>query len=195
MPRSSIAVDESLADALSDEARKENKTLYALANESLESVLKVCREDGTPREVYHSWRFSRMLKDMDSVPLPGDLVEKTIKKLYQTDNEWLMKTWFEEGQRIGSYLHMFAPTVGDLSKVVQEFLQAGLLPVKRLEIREVEKNELRVRAVGVGLSEESTKCAEQLISGVVSTYSLNVTRREISEGIIELKLKSSSRES
>src|SRR5205814_718285 len=97
-------------------------------NQVLGEVLKVLREGG---EIYSSWRFLRILKDLDSIPIPGDLLEKMIKKLYE-NKEWILNAWLEEGARLGKYLKLFAPTVNDL---VAEVRTLGyLLPLKRLQI-------------------------------------------------------------
>src|SRR5712691_10848831 len=103
MARTNIAVDDTVANALSTEAKSENKTLYSLANEALGEVLKVLGESGEASEIYPSWRFLRVLKDLDSIPIAGDLLEKMIKKLYE-DKEWILNAWFEEGARLGKYL-------------------------------------------------------------------------------------------
>src|SRR5580704_6011779 len=103
MARTNISIDEEVAASLSDEATRENKTMYAFSNESLRVILNICRSGGRPEDVYTSWMFTRILKDLDTVPTPGDLVEKLLRKLYEVDKEWLLHTWFEEGQRIGTY--------------------------------------------------------------------------------------------
>jgi hypothetical protein len=91
MARTNIAVDEETAESLADEATKENKSLYALTNEALSAVLRICKYGGAPREVFPSWRWSRMLKDTDAIPLPGGFMEKLMKKVFVTDREWLLK--------------------------------------------------------------------------------------------------------
>jgi hypothetical protein len=196
-------VDDAIASSMSDEASKENKTLYAFANESLREVLNVCKEGGSPNEIFSSWRFTRILRDVESIPIPGDLVEKCIKRLYEVDKDWILKLWYEEGLKLGSYLRMYFPKLEDLAHEAEEF--RDLLPVRRVEVQEseafVEEEEERgenaragrklksivIRAVGAGLSIESTKCSEQLIRGMVSAYSLSIVSSNISEGIIELK--------
>ncbi len=189
MARTNISVDEGISKALSDEATRENKSQYGLANEILESALKICGEGGNPREIYPSWRFLHLSKEIDSVPLPGSLVEKMVKKLCAFDREWLFQAWFDEGSRVGAYLKMFSTKIDELSGVIGEF--QSFLPVKRIEFEKVEgetgKSEFFVRAVGAGLSTESTTCAERFISGIISSYSLRVTSSKISEGIIEVR--------
>ena len=190
MARTNISIDQEIAASLSDEATKENKTMYALSNESLKAVLSVCRNGGRPEDVYTSWMFTRILKDLDTVPTPGDLVEKLLVKLYEVDQPWLLRTWFEEGQRIGTYLKLSSPQMQDLSAEARDLSKLGLLPVKRLEIENAGEDELTLRVVGAGLSEESTSCADQFFKGIVSAYSLHVVSSKMAEGIIELRVSS-----
>ncbi len=195
MPRTNISIADEVADELSAEAMRRNKTLYAFANESLMEVLKVCKLSGEPREVFTSWKMGRMLKDVDAVPLPGDLVEKVIKKLFESDKDWLLRTWFAEGGRIGSYLRMGYRELPDLAQAAVEF--QGLLPLRRLEFRNAEgeesKGRLIVRALGAGQSAESTVCAEQFIRGVVESYAWTVKNSRTAEGIIELEVSKERR--
>jgi len=188
MPRSNIAVDEEVADSLSDEATRENKSLYALTNEALSAILKVCKYGGTPREVYPSWRFSRILKDTDAIPLPGDLMEKLTLKVFAADREWILNEWFEEGKRIGSYLRMYAEDFKELVSRVDEL--QGFLPVKRVEFERKEEGDrpaITVRVIGAGLSLESTTCAEHFLRGILSAYPYRIASSNVSEGMIELR--------
>ena len=187
MARTNLAVDEETADSLADEATKENKSLYALTNEALIAVLRICNFGGTPREVYPSWRWSRILKDTDAIPLHGDLMEKLMKKVYETDKDWLMKEWFDEGKRVGYYLHMYAQDFDQLIPRVDEL--QGFLPVKRVEIeRKGDEGGKRIliRVIGAGFSRESTSCTEQFLLGILSAYPFKVSSSRVSEGMIEV---------
>ena len=190
VPRTNISVSDEVADSLSAEAMRRNKTLYAFANESLEAVISVCKLSGEPSEVAPAWKMGRMLKDLDAVPLPGDLVEKLLKKLFADDKDWLLKTWENEGDRVGKYLQMGYQDMSQLSDAVVEF--QGLLPVKRVEVRSIDSGDSRgrmlIRAVGAGMSTESTACAERFIRGVVGAYSWTVKGAKTSDGIIELEI-------
>ncbi len=190
MPRTNIAISDDVADALSEQALKRNKTLYAFANESLEAVVSICKLSGEPSEAFPAWKMGRMLKDVDAVPLPGDLLEKLIKRLYDADRDWLLKTWFAEGQRIGSYLTMGYQDISSLAQAAIDF--QGLLPLRRIEFRSADepdaKGQMVVRAIGAGLSSEATSCAEQFIRGVVDEYSCSVKSSRTAEGMIELRV-------
>jgi hypothetical protein len=189
--RTNIAIDQSVADELAVQAAKENKTLYAFANESLLSVLDVAKAGGTPRQVQPAWKFVRMMKDVDCVALPGDLIEKLISRLHSIDKDWLFKTWQDEGARLGEYLRMSAVNPEDLGEIIDEFQL--LLPAHRIEFRKKQEGtntQFVIRAVGAGHSLESTKCAEQFIRGVLLPYSLKVVESNVAKGIIELKASS-----
>ncbi|HUI01399.1 MAG TPA: hypothetical protein VLX56_07200 [Nitrososphaerales archaeon] len=187
MARTNIAVDEETADLLADEAAKENKSLYALTNEALTAVLRVCEYGGTPKDVYPSWRWARILRDTDAIPLPGGFMEKLMQKAYQTDKDWLLKEWFDEGKRVGSYLHMYANEFEQLIPRVGEL--QGLLPVKRVEIERKEEQDrvnILIRVVGAGFSLESTTCTEHFVMGVLSAFPFRIVSNRISEGMIEI---------
>lgn len=188
MPRTNISIDQEVAASLADEATRENKTMYAFSNESLKAVLSICRSGGRPEDVYLSWMFTQILKDLDTVPTPGDLVEKLLVKLYEVDKPWLLRTWYEEGSRIGAYLRMSSPRFQELSVEAKEVSKLGLLPVKRLDMENSGEEDFTIRVVGAGLSEASTSCAEQLFKGILSAYSMQVVGSKMAEGIIELKV-------
>lgn len=194
MARTNIAVEEVTADLLADEATRENKSLYAITNEALTAVLKICKYGGAPDEVYPSWRWSRILKDTDAIPLPGGLMEKLMKKAFATDKEWLLKEWHDEGIRVGSYLHMYAPDFQTLLSRVGEL--EGFLPVKRVEIekRDDQGNAVvSVRVIGAGFSHESTSCTEQFLLGIFEAYPYKITVDRVTAGMIEITAEEEKR--
>jgi hypothetical protein len=191
--RTNIAVDDTVAEELSFEAGKENKTQYALANESLLAVLEVTKGGGSPKQIYPSWKFVSMMKDVGSLVLPEDLVEKLIGRMYDTDKDWLLKAWYDEGVRLGDFLRMSAVNPEDLGKVIEEF--QVLLPAQKIEFKKMSGDSAsyggsmyEIRAMGAGSSIESTTCADQFIRGIVSSYSLKIVESKVSRGIIAIKL-------
>lgn len=187
MARTNIAVDEETADLLADEATRENKSMYALTNEALTAVLRICKYGGSPKEVYPSWRWSRILRDTDAIPLPGGLMEKLMRRVYSTDKDWLLKEWFDEGKRVGSYLHMYAEDFQQLIPRVDEL--QGFLPVKRVEFERRDqqgKATVLIRVIGAGFSRESTSCTEQFLLGILSAYPYKIISNRVFEGMIEV---------
>jgi hypothetical protein len=197
--RTNIAVEDSVADQLSFEAGRENKTQYALANEALIAVLDVTKGGGTPKQIFPSWKFVTMMKDVGCLVLPEDLVEKLIEKMYSIDKEWLLRSWFDEGSRLGNFLKMSAVGPEDLGKVIEEF--QVLLPAQKIEFKKSTadqapfENTYEIRAMGAGSSLESTTCADQFIRGILAAYSLKITEGNISRGIISIRAVDASKKS
>ena len=184
-----------MADELSLEAGRENKTQYALANEIISSVLEVTKSGGDPKQVLPSWKFVSMMKDVGCLVLPGDLVEKLVAKMYGIDKDWLLQAWYDEGSRLGAFLKMSALKPEDLGKVIEEF--QVLLPAQKIEFNRVVSlpeeqsgfagTSFEIRALGTGNSLESTSCADQLIRGLLSAYSLKIVESNMTRGIIDIK--------
>jgi hypothetical protein len=110
-----------------------------------------------------------------------------VERILNTDKNWLLKEWYAEGKRIGSYLHMYAEDFKELGSRVDEL--QGFLRVKRVEFESSEeqgKTNIVVRVIGAGLSKESTSCTEQFLLGILSNYPYKIIASRISEGMIEV---------
>jgi len=193
-----------VADELSQEASKENKTQFALANEALTAVLEVANAGGDPKQVYPSWKFVSMMKDVGCLVLPEDLVEKLVAKMFGVDKDWLLKVWYDEGSRLGNFLRMSATNPEELGGVIDQF--QVLLPAQKIELKKLASSidgdksgfghaSFEIRAIGTGNSMEATSCADQFIRGLLASYSLIVTDSRIARGIIDIKAVSSSEKS
>lgn len=187
MPRTTISVDAAIARSLAREAKKQNKTLYGLANESLGDVLKIWEEGGSTKEIYSSWDFGRILKDTDSLPVPGVLLERIVKRMYSVDSKWLLDAMFDEGAKVGSYLKL---RFSDLEVLIPRLFELqSFLPVKRVEFEPISTTTDRmivsIRILGAGPSLEATRCAEQFLAGLLSQYPYRITRTRVTDGIID----------
>ncbi len=184
MARTNISVDQNVFDAFSAEAARQNKTLFAFANESLTVVTKVATEGGTPSELYGMWRSVTLLKQFDVITLPADFVDDVTAELYASHKEATLKRFSEIGSRFVSVLKIFAPELSDLTTVEKDF--RGLLPIKNLAIKEQGKGILEIDVVGAGRRIESTECAREFLIAIARGYGYTVTRQETNIGTIRL---------
>ncbi|MDA4134465.1 MAG: hypothetical protein OK441_02735 [Thaumarchaeota archaeon] len=184
MARTNISVDQNVFDAFSAEAARQNKTLFAFANESLTVVTKVASEGGTPSELYGMWRSVTLLKQFDVITLPADFVDDVTAELYASHKEATLKRFSEIGSRFVSVLKIFAPELSDLTTVEKDF--RGLLPIKNLAIKEQGKGILEIDVVGAGRRIESTECAREFLIAIARGYGYTVTRQETNIGTIRL---------
>ena len=184
MARTNISVDQNIFDAFSVEAARQNKTLFAFANESLSVVTKVASEGGSPSDLYSMWRSVTLLKQFDVITLPADFVDDVTAELYASHKEATLKRFSEIGSRFVTVLKIFAPELSDLTAVEKDF--RGLLPIKQLAIKDQGKGTLEIDVVGAGRRIESTECAREFLIAIVRGYGYSVTRQETNIGTIRL---------
>jgi hypothetical protein len=184
MARTNISVDQNVFEAFSAEAERQNKTLFAFANESLSVVTKISTEGGNPSDLYAIWRSFALLKQVDVITLPADFVDQIIAELYAIDKEATLKKFSDLGSRIVSLLKIFAEELPELSKVEKDF--RGLLPIKQLTIKEVSKGNYEIDVIGAGRKIESTECAREFLISIVRGYGYAVQKQETNIGTIRL---------
>jgi hypothetical protein len=184
MARTNISVDQNIFDAFSVEAARQNKTLFAFANESLSVVTKVASEGGSPSDLYSMWRSVTLLKQFDVITLPADFVDDVTAELYASHKEATLKRFSEIGSRFVTVLKIFAPELLDLTGVEKDF--RGLLPIKQLAIKDQGKGTFEIDVVGAGRRIESTECAREFLIAIVRGYGYTVTRQETNIGTIRL---------
>jgi hypothetical protein len=184
MARTNIAVDRNVFQAFAAEAERQNKTLFALANESLSVVTKVAAEGGTPSDLLAIWHSISLLKEVDVITLPSDFVDEVTAELYALDREKTLRRYSDLGSRLSSLLKIFASDLPELSKLERGF--RGLLPIKHLVIRELGKGSYEIDVVGAGRRIESTECAREFLIAIVRGYGFTVSKQETNIGTIRL---------
>ena len=189
MARTNISVDQNIFDAFSVEAARQNKTLFAFANESLSVLTKVASEGGSPSDLYSMWRSMTLLKQFDVITLPADFVDDVTAELYASHKEATLKRFSEIGSRFVTVLKIFAPELLDLTGVEKDF--RGLLPITQLAIKDQGKGTFEIDVVAAGRRIESTECAREFLIAIVRGYGYTVTRQETN--IVTIRLWVTSR--
>jgi len=185
MARTNIAVDQSVFNAFSAEAGRQNKTLFAFGNETLSVMAKVASEGGSPSDLYNVWRSTALLKQIDTVVLPSDFMDELIIELCACDKERTLKMFSDLGGRMVSLLKIDAADLTELSRIAKDF--GGLLPIRQLTIKETpSKGSLEIDVIGAGRKIESTECAREFLVSLVRGYGYSVTRQETNVGTIRL---------
>ncbi len=193
MGRTNIAVTEEVAATLAEQAKKENKSLYALANECLQASLKITKYGGRTSEIHPAWLFAHFLKDLGTPFVPGELIDKMVQKLQVTEPEWLLKAWHDAGSKMGLYFQLHYPLTEDLYLAIQDL--QDVIPLRRFELKQTQEGgQTRFIVTLVsGYSQEFIACLEQLIRGLIEAYPLMTVNSRIAEGIVELTAIQTSR--
>ena len=184
MARINISVDQSVFEEFSSQADRENKTLYAFANESLSAVAKITAEGGSPTDLYRLWRVVSLLKQIDVITLPSDFVDELILKLYDLDKPNLLKMFQDLGSELVGVLKIAAENLDELEKLAKDFIP--ILPVKQLKIDRLDDSTIEVAIVGAGKKIQSTECSLEFLKSILNGYGYTATKSELNIGTIRL---------
>jgi hypothetical protein len=183
MGRTNISVDEAVFDQFSSEAKRTNKTLFAFANEALDTMAKVSAEGGDPSELYGLWRAITVLKQVDVITFPSDFVDDLVAKEYAQDKEGVLKMFGDLGSSLVGVLKIAASDINQLAALGKDF--ALLLPLKQLRVTEGKSpGSIEITIVGAGRRIESTECTFAFLRSILNGYGYSVTRYEINTGTI-----------
>ncbi len=190
MPRTNIAIDKQLALKLADESGKENKTAYAMANEMLSSCFDLINKGGNISNMSKFWEIIKIMKDVDAVPVPGNLLEEIVNRLYAYDKEWLMKIGRKQGEELGLYLSTFYPSIFDLINSSKGVL-TQIFPIKRFDLESLKKSGettiFTFKTAGVGRSKETAEFVNEVLKGLFSVYrEVIICNCQVNAGVLEI---------
>jgi hypothetical protein len=182
MPRSNISLDKAVFDKFSSRASQEGKTLYAFTNEWLDAASNISAEGGSAAEVARLWRSSTVIGQLDTLMLPSDFVDHMVQELYANDKAKLLKSFSDLGADLVGVLKMATDDVRGLADLVKTF---GLLtPIKKFEFKDIDRNTVETRIVGVGKSIEATECCFAFLKAVLNGYGYEILSDELHAGTI-----------
>jgi len=189
MARTNLAVDRDVAERLSEEAKAQGKTLYALTNEILRTCVDIYRDGGDARQAVALWRISNITRDLDLVPVPLGILEWLIDSLGESAMNGLLEAMEKHGSLLGRYLSILYPQFTSLFEENPDVL-ARLLPAKKVEMVVNEPGGgFRIRLVGIGNSERAARALGRLLEEAMRSYgALRLVEFKYAVGVLELVL-------
>jgi hypothetical protein len=191
MARTNLSVDRKVFEEFSAQADKRNMTLYAFANESLSVISKISAEGGDPDGVYQMWKVLSVMKEVDAIVFPSDIVEELVIQLYHIDKKRLLARFSELGTSLVALLRIFAEDLQGLISLARGLF--SFIPVKHMEVLTLQNGSIEVNLVGAGKGIETTECSSEFLKSVLHGYGYNVTREEIHPGVIRLWAETKSK--
>lgn len=187
LARSNLSVDSDVFEDFSRQTRRQNKTLFAFANETLSTVCKICDEGGNVSELYPIWHTISILKQIDVMTLPSDFLDSLIAKEYATDKEGLLKMFWELGANIVGVLKLAAENIESLEQVAKDL--SLLLPIKKMKISNLDGGEIEIGIAGAGKRIESSECSSEFIKAILNGYGYTVVTEEVGVGTIRIRAR------
>lgn len=184
VPRANISVDKTVFNNFAAQAMLEGKTLYALTNEWLDTGAKISTQGGSSRDVFDLWRSNAILKQFDTVVLPSDFVDEMVQKLYANDKADLLKAFSDLGKELVGILKIAAGSIDELSDLARHFTL--FTPIKRFEMKRMDKDTAEMTIVGAGKKMESTECCYEFLKAVLNGYGYDVSSHELHASTIRV---------
>ncbi|MDG6929252.1 MAG: hypothetical protein JRN39_04585 [Nitrososphaerota archaeon] len=189
MARTNISVDRAVFEQFAGVARKQDKSLFAFANEILSTLAGIYSEGGDVRELHRLWQSFSLIKNyVDVLTLPSDFVDEMIRRLYASDREGTLRMFGDLGKQLVGVLKMVAPDMDRLTEMAQEFIV--LLPVKTFRVSRREGGEIQVDIIGAWRKVESAECTAEFVRSLLSGYGFDVSAMETMVGLVRLKATS-----
>jgi hypothetical protein len=184
--RVNISVSRDVFEEFSFQARKNKRTLFSFANDSLLIMAKISSEGGNPTEVYRIWRSLSLIRTVDTVTLPLDLVDEIISKLYVRDRESLMSIFRDAGSRLAALLKFFATDFDEFVAFIHDV--SPVLPLKQINI--IKKDTLaEFHVLGAGRRIETTECFFEFLRSIIECYGYGLVSKDVAPGTILATVK------
>ena len=187
MTRTTLSVDENIANQLASIAREKKMTLYAFVNEILDNAVKLFNEGADIKTAYELWAVHKLLSEVDAVILPSDFMDSIISDVCKYNEQELYKKFRQLGHETATLIRIYARDLDELIQLAVNY--SKYLPLKRIEARYLGNGTYEVGIVGAGGVIESTRCINEFIKGLLEAYQVAILENEISKSVIHLKLK------
>jgi len=128
-----IAVSKEIVDALATTAERLGMTQYALANQLLGVGLELVGQGYNASQIRDIALFYRVMTELETVPVPGRLLDRMIVEMYRTNPEAVGKAWCEAGRMLASYIKAFFGGLEGAAALVPYIVKA--VPAKRFEVK------------------------------------------------------------
>ncbi|MHA1299720.1 MAG: hypothetical protein ACTSO9_09815 [Candidatus Helarchaeota archaeon] len=189
--RKTVAINKSIADKLSEIAKKEGMTLFSLINEVLEAeIFAHDAKLGRCSKIVHTYQNFSIIKDIGMSFIPYKLLNVINKHAFQTEGkDEIIQEWYKYGQWLANYTKIRFPnkeieTIEEVSRNI--FWQKTEFQIIK---RPSEKNprEVELRIFGQQLEFEYMECISSVYEGIFHELNFKTVKKDVSEGIAHIK--------
>jgi len=182
--RVNIAVAKEVADMLANTAEELGMTQYALANQILAVGLDLIRQGYSIAQIKEIARFYKVMTELESVPVPGRLLDRMIVEMYKENPDAVARAWCDAGKMLATYIKA---VLGDLEKAVELApYVARVVPAKRFDVK-AKDGEFTMDTIGVGYSLESVQTTAKAVQCLLEELNYEVKEVLTAPGILRVK--------
>ncbi len=187
MPRTTVAVDESIARRISALAKRFNLVVSSFSSEALSVAGDLLEMGMMPGDLKKLMVSMKIASFIDPIILPMDLFESLITKAAMCGEPCLgelneeMTLW---GKRVGSIVKGYYE--GDIESLVEAVSKASkVFALREVSVERMSPNAMEIKLVGVGKSELTTRLTYTFIKSLFEELGYKVSLDSIGVGIIK----------
>ncbi len=175
-----IPIPEALLKGLMDASSKDGKTLNGYIEEALQQAVKVFQSGQNLNGMVHYFEILQSQKASGAIFMPLTVFDFLIHKVYATDKDQLLDTWFESGKWYGKYItEKFENPVQALA----DLLQAARWDLNEVNVKKID-GKLKLRCTSTSLTKEGTEMLLKFISGALDGMAYKILNNEFMKGLI-----------
>ncbi|MEM1663562.1 MAG: hypothetical protein QW610_05930 [Pyrobaculum sp.] len=182
--RVNIAVSKEVSDLLSATAEELGMTQYALANQILGVGLELIKQGYSVLQIRDIAMFYKVMIELESVPIPGRLLDRMIVEMAKEKPEVVQKVWCEAGRMLASYIKAVFGTLENASSLAPYI--SKVIPAKRFEIVAT-GDEFILDTIGVGYSIESVEATAKAAQCLLEDMGYQLKETITAPGILRIK--------
>lgn len=184
VPRANISLDKLVFDEFAAQAAQEGKTLYSFTNEWLGAAAKISAAGGNAKDLFELWRTTTVLRQLDTILLPSEFVDRLLGDLYARDRAGTLKAFGDLGAELVGILKIAATSIETIADLAKDFTL--FTPVKKFEVKKKNGSSIEITIVGAGKRIESTECSFEFLKAVLNGYGYEVTSHELHVGTMKV---------
>jgi hypothetical protein len=182
-----LAAREDLVNQVSEVASRRGLTLFGVANEALEQIVKLDKSGMRISDAVRAYEVLKAARDAGFVLVPENLLYETMDKAYHEGKAWMMKKWVESGEWCGKY-YSVKDSVDRLQRLEGD-LRGFFWNAKDFELSQKGENEVLVRCASSRFPESYTDFLGAFIEGALNALGYRCVQRDLAKGFLELKFE------
>jgi len=186
MVRINISVSPETAKLIEDQAKQSGRTVSSTIADSVKTC-SIIRERGYQiNDLINSMQLNRLYKVAGAIPVPRILLDRLVNSLFLSDEKKALEIWEEAGNSVGIILKTLAPTIGDLSELLEKY--GNMLPADSIRMTSDDRS-MEIVLTGIGYSYAASKCTAVAIERAMESYDFIISKIDVLEGSIKMTFK------
>jgi hypothetical protein len=182
-----LAAKEDLVNQVIEVASRRGLTLFGVANEALEQIVKLDKSELRLTDAVREYEVLKAARDAGFVLVPEGLLYDAMDKAHREGKTWMMKKWVESGEWCGKYYSV--KDSADRLQRLEGDLRGFFWNAKDFELSQKGENEVLVRCASSRFPESYTAFLGAFIEGMLNALGYQCVQRDLAKGFLELKFE------